>query len=109
LADSQLVDLLAGLPAIVVTGEPRLHHLRHEGGDREVDLIAELSDGRIIAFEVKASSSPKPADARHLAWLKERLGDQVVAAVLLHTGPQAFTLANGIRALPISCIWAPEV
>jgi uncharacterized protein len=86
----------------------RLHHLRHEGGDREVDLIAELADGRVVAIEIKASSSPKPDDARHLVWLRDRLGDQVAATVLFHTGPLPFTLANGIRALPISCLWGPQ-
>ena len=85
--------------------EPRLHHLRHEGGAKEVDLIAELPDCRVIAIEVKASSSPRPDDARHLVWLCERLGDQVVATVLFHTGPRLYTVAPGVRALPISCLW----
>ena len=86
---------------------PRLHHLRHEGGDREIDLIAELPDGRVIAIEVKASSSPKPADARNLVWLRERLGDQVIACLLFHTGPRPFAVVPGVRALPISCLWGP--
>jgi uncharacterized protein len=86
---------------------PRLHHLRHEGGDREVDLIAELADGRIIGIEVKASSAPKPEEARHLVWLREQLGDQVAACVLFHTGPTAYTIAPGVLALPISSIWGP--
>ena len=91
----------------VASTEVRLHHLRHEGGDREVDLIAEFADGRIVAIEIKASSSPKPEDARHLVWLRERLGAQVVAAVLFHTGPRAYRMSEGVMALPISCLWGP--
>jgi uncharacterized protein len=83
----------------------RLHHLRHEGGDREVDVIAEFADGRVIAVEIKASSAPKPEDGRHLEWLRDRLGDQVVATVLFHTGPRPFLMPNGVHALPISCLW----
>ncbi len=85
---------------------PRLHHLRHEGGDREIDIIAELADGRVIGIEVKASSAPKPQEARHLVWLRERLGDQVAACVLFHTGPAAYAIAPGVQALPISSIWS---
>lgn len=83
----------------------RLYHLRHEGGDREVDVIAEFADGRVIAIEIKASSAPKPEEGRHLAWLRDRLGDQVVATVLFHTGPRPFVMSNGVHALPISCLW----
>ena len=79
-------------------GAPRLHHLRHEGGDREIDIIADLADGRVIGIEVKASSAPKP---------DEQLGDQVAACVLLHTGPTAYTIVPGVQALPISSIWGP--
>lgn len=79
---------------------PRLHHLRHEGGDREIDIIAELADGRVIGIEVKASSAPKPDEARHLVWLREQLGDQVAACVLLPTGPTAYTIVPGVQALP---------
>jgi uncharacterized protein len=86
---------------------PRLHHLRHEGGDREIDIIAELADGRVIGIEVKASSAPKPDEARHLVWLRKQLGDQVAACVLFHTGPTAYTIVPGVQALPISSIWSP--
>jgi uncharacterized protein len=84
---------------------PRLHHLRARDGAHEVDLIAELPAGRVLAVEIKASSAPGPADARHLRWLQERLGDRFLAGAVLHTGPRPFRLAERIFALPISALW----
>ncbi|HEV2998560.1 MAG TPA: DUF4143 domain-containing protein, partial [Solirubrobacteraceae bacterium] len=84
---------------------PRLHHLRTSDGAHEVDLIAELPGGGVLAVEVKAASAPGPADARHLQWLRERLGDRFIAGALLHTGPRPFRLDERIFALPISVLW----
>jgi uncharacterized protein len=84
---------------------PRLHHVRTQAGRQEIDLVAELGGGRVIGIEIKASSAPTSADARHLAWLRDELGDRFVAGVVLHTGPRAFRLADGITAAPISVLW----
>lgn len=37
---------------------PRLHHLREKDGRHEIDLLAELAGGDVIAIEIKASASP---------------------------------------------------
>jgi len=84
---------------------PRLYHLRARDGAHEVDLIAELPAGNVLAVEIKADSAPQLADARHLAWLRERLGDRFLAGAVLHTGPRPFRLAERIFALPISVLW----
>lgn len=90
----------------VAQGSPRMFHLRDEGGRHEVDVIVEFDDGRIAAFEIKATSAPKRSDAKHLFWLKEKLGDRLVVAAVLHTGPRRFELGEGVDAIPISEIWA---
>jgi len=84
---------------------PRLYHLRQERGRHEVDLLAESAGHRIVAIEVKASAAPTLRDARHLSWLQETLGDRFVAGAVLHTGPAAYELAQGIVALPICTLW----
>jgi predicted AAA+ superfamily ATPase len=91
--------------AVVAASEPRLYHLRTEAGRHEVDLLAELGGERVIAIEVKATAAPTPADARHLRWLKDQLGDRFVAGLVLHTGPRLFELPDGILAAPISTLW----
>jgi predicted AAA+ superfamily ATPase len=85
---------------------PRLFHLRQESGRHEVDLLAESAGHRIVAIEVKASAAPTLRDARHLVWLQETLGDRFVAGAVLHTGPTAYELAQGIVALPICTLWS---
>ena len=90
---------------VVDPNRPRLHHLRDREGRHEVDLIADLGVRGLVAIEIKAHSAPSRRHARHLAWLRDRMGDRFVAGVLLHTGPAVFRLADRIRAVPISAIW----
>ena len=93
--------------AAVSPSRPRLHHLRTEQGRHEVDLIAELAGERVIAIEVKASSGPNARDAgKHLAWLRDELGERFVAGVVLHTGPRVYELDEKLIAAPISVLWS---
>ncbi len=86
---------------------PRLHHLRERNGRHEIDLIAELSAGGVVAIEIKATAAPKASDARHLAWLRDKLGDRFLAGAVLHTGPLPFMLGERIFALPICTVYQP--
>jgi predicted AAA+ superfamily ATPase len=91
--------------AVVAESEPRLFHLRAEGGRHEVDVVVELGGQRVIGIEIKATAAPDIDDARHLRWLHEELGDRFVRGVVLHTGPRLYDLADGIVAAPISTLW----
>jgi predicted AAA+ superfamily ATPase len=84
---------------------PRLFHLRDANGRHEVDIVAELPDGRVIGIEVKADAAPGPADARHLRWLKDSIGSRFAAGIVLHTGPRPFRLDDEICAIPICALW----
>jgi uncharacterized protein len=90
---------------VVAESEPRLYHLRTEAGRHEVDVVAELGGQRVIGIEIKASAAPSIADAKHLTWLREQIGDRFVAGVVLHTGPRTYELADGLIAAPISALW----
>lgn len=85
---------------------PRLYHLRDEGGRHEIDLVAELGGGKIIGIEIKGGAAPKKEDARHLLWLREKMGDDFLAGVILHTGPRVYSLEDRIIAAPIATLWA---
>lgn len=89
----------------VSTGRPRLHHLRTEQGRHEVDLVGEMAGERLVGIEVKAGAAPTAADAKHLSWLREELGDRFQAGVVLHTGPHLYALAERIVAAPICVLW----
>jgi predicted AAA+ superfamily ATPase len=99
-----VAQLRAEVPAC--RSNPRLHHLRTEGGRQEIDVVVEYGGGRVFGIEVKATSSPKADDARHLRWLEQRLGDRFIGGAVLHTGPRAFELADKIVASPIANLWA---
>ncbi len=85
---------------------PRIHHLRTEQGRHEVDILVEVGGGKLIAIEVKATTSPTLHDATHLKWLGDELGERVIASVLLHTGSHSVQLSPRIVALPISALWS---
>lgn len=91
--------------AISVVGAD-LFHLRDANGRREIDLLIEARDGHVIAIEVKATAAPSPADARHLEWLRERLGARLAMGLLVHTGPRVFGLAERVLAVPMASLWS---
>jgi uncharacterized protein len=93
-------------PELVVSlSTPRLYHVRTMGGEREVDLLAELGGGSVVGIEVKASSAPSGDEASGLEWLRDRLRERFVAGVVFHTGPRVYRLGPGIVAAPIASLW----
>lgn len=84
---------------------PRLYHLREEHGRHEIDILAELGGRDILAFEVKADAAPDRDAARHLTWLRDRLGDRFLHRIVFHTGPAPFELSERITAVPICALW----
>lgn len=83
-----------------------LHHLRQYNGRHEVDVIAELDARYVVGIEIKATAAPSASDARHLAWLRDEIGDRFIAGVVLHTGPVGFALGDRLSALPIASLWS---
>ena len=85
--------------------QPRLHHLRTRDG-REVDMLIEFPGGRIVGVEVKAAGAVTARDARHLAWLRDQLGERFLAGVVLHTGPRVHRISDRITAAPLATLWS---
>lgn len=90
----------------VSAARPRLFHLREQDGRREIDLLVEVGGRRVVGVEVKATAAPTRADARHLGWLRDRLGEGFAAGVVLHTGSRPYVLDQRIVAAPICSLWA---
>jgi len=84
---------------------PNLHHLRNEAGRREVDLVLDLGAGRVVAVEFKAGAAPDAHDARHLFWLRDQLGADLIAGAVLHAGPSLYELGDRIHAIPLCAMW----
>jgi hypothetical protein len=80
--------------------EASVHHLRTRDGAHEVDLIIERRDQRVVALEVKLDGVVKPADVRHLLWLREQLGDDLLDAAVITAGAHAYRRPDGIAVIP---------
>lgn len=82
----------------------RFSHLRSAGGENEVDLIADLPDGGILAFEVKLTEIVSARDGRHLSTLRNQLGDAFRAGLVVHPGTTAHRLDERIAAAPLGIL-----
>lgn len=84
--------------------EATVKHLRTAGGEREVDLIVERADGRVVAIEVKLARDVRDDDGRHLRWLAERIGDELLDSVIVTTGSEAYRRKDGIAVVPATLL-----
>ena len=82
----------------------RTSHLRTHGGEHEIDLIIERPDGRVVALEVKLSATVKDRDIRHLAWLADRLGTDLLDSAVITTGQYAYRRNDGIAVIPAALL-----
>ncbi len=85
-----------------------LYHYRDNAG-READLIVERPDGAIAAVEIKATSSPRATDLRHIAALRDSLDrtepGAFRAGILLHTGRHALSFGDRLLSAPLATLW----
>lgn len=84
--------------------EARVGHLRTKGGRHEVDLVVERADGRVVAIEVKLGGTVDDDDVRHLRWLRGQVGDQLLDAVVVTTGPIAHRRPDGVAVVPLALL-----
>lgn len=82
----------------------RVSHLRTRGGDREVDLIVEGPGQRVLAVEVKLGQVVADADVRHLRWLRDQIGEDLLDAVVLTSGTDAYRRPDGIAVVPLALL-----
>lgn len=78
-------------------------HVR-QGGEREVDLIVESEDRRVVALEVKLTGAVRDHDVVHLRWLADHLGDELLDAAVITTGSQAYRRPDGIAVIPAALL-----
>lgn len=89
---------------IAQANELRVCHLRTRDGRQEIDLILERADRRVVAIEVKLGSSVSDNDVKHLVWLQEILGDDLLDSIVVTTGPQAYRRADGVGVVPAALL-----
>lgn len=84
--------------------EAGVKHLRTSRGEHEIDLIVERRDGRVVAIEIKFAQAPTDADVRHLLWLQKEIGDELLDAVVINTGRDAYRRADGVAVVPAALL-----
>lgn len=84
--------------------DARIGHLRTKDTTREIDLIVEGQNRRVVAVEVKLASSVSDHDVRHLNWLRSKLGDRLVNRVVVTTGPHAYRRPDGVVVAPLALL-----
>ena len=81
-----------------------LYHFRTAAGS-EVDVVLEKADGAVAAIEVKASATVDTSDFASLQTLRDQLGKQFRAGVVLYLGDQALSSGDRLWLVPIPTLW----
>ena len=84
--------------------EAEVRHLRTKGGRQEIDLIVERRDGRVLALEVKLTGAVTDEDVKHLRWVQERVGHDLLDAIVVTAGPAAYRRRDGIGVVPAALL-----
>lgn len=81
-----------------------LHHYRSLA-QREVDIVVESSDGRVIGIEVKSTTHVDVRDFTGLKALAEDAGDRFAYGIVLHASDSLVSFGNAFQAAPVSLLW----
>ncbi|MEN8151798.1 MAG: ATP-binding protein [Planctomycetota bacterium] len=82
----------------------RFSHFRTSHG-REVDLVLEDRDGRVVGIEVKARASLNQRDFAGLHALAEACDDSFHRGIVLYTGTERLAFGSRMHALPMGALW----
>jgi predicted AAA+ superfamily ATPase len=84
--------------------EYRVFHF-HDHESREVDIVVELPNGKVMAIEVKASRTISRKDFRGMSYLRDMLNDRFHCGLVLYTGAEVQSYGDRIYSAPISALW----
>jgi len=87
--------------------DPRtaIYHFRTAAGS-EVDVLLEKADGAVAGVEIKASATVGASDFEALQELRQQLGKNFVAGVVLYTGDQLIPFGDKLWLVPLPALWA---
>lgn len=84
--------------------DAQVGHLRTKDTGREIDLIVEARNRKVLAVEVKLAPTVSDSDVKHLNWLQGQLGDRLVNRVVVTTGPHAYRRPDGVAVVPLALL-----
>jgi predicted AAA+ superfamily ATPase len=83
---------------------PKLLHF-HTNTGREVDIVLEGRDGKVVGIECKMSSTVKSEHFKGLRVLKETCGKRFHRGIVLYTGSETVSFDDDLEAAPVSALW----
>ena len=89
-----------------IDGVAGIGHWRTSDGD-EADLVIELDNGDVVAFEISAGSSVPGEKFRGLKQLRSSLGDSFRGGAVLYLGRRSYSYDDRLHALPLDRLWTP--
>jgi predicted AAA+ superfamily ATPase len=113
--DSPIGPLLEGFVTMEIArqltwSERRVDLFHYRTKDKvEVDVVLEDRRGRVVAIEVKASSTVRSEDFRGVRHVADRVGGDFVVGLVLYTGADTLPFGPRLRAMPISALWETAV
>lgn len=81
-----------------------LSHYRTRDGV-EIDIVLEDRRRRVVAIEVKAGATVRAEDFNGIRHLASRIGDDLIAGIVLYTGDRTLSFGDRFRAVPIGALW----
>jgi hypothetical protein len=72
---------------------------------KEVDLVLEDNQGRVVGIEVKASGSVQKKDFAGMDALTEACGTKFLRGIVLYGGDKVIPFGERYYAMPVSAIW----
>jgi len=85
--------------------KPSLFFWRTASG-REVDIVIEDREGRIVGIEVKAAGTLNRADTVGLRAMAEEIGSKWVRGVVLYMGTDVIPFSRNLHAVPLQTLWS---
>ncbi len=87
----------------LLEGYSLFHYRTHDG--KEIDFIVERADGKIIAIEVKSTSSVETKDFKALYDLEKSIKKDFVCGIILYQGSDIIPFGKNFFAVPIQSLW----
>jgi uncharacterized protein len=81
-----------------------MYFMRTSDGD-EIDFILEDTKGRIVAIEIKATTSIDTNDVDKIRKLKNEMGSKFHRGIVLYTGTQVYKADPSLYFMPIQGLW----
>ncbi len=82
-----------------------LYHFRTAGGS-EVDVVLEQADGSVAGVEVKGSATVTASDFVALQALRDQMGKQFRAGLVLYLGDRVIPFGEKLWLVPVPALWA---